>query len=99
MKKNLFNAVIFLSLLTFILSGCFYYVQQPLDIDFSKTELGTKQGKASAYVILWFFAFGNAGSKAAADNGGLKIIRHADYKDLVFLSGLFAIRTTIVYGD
>ena len=98
-KPQFYKAILLFSLITFILSGCFYYVQQPLDTDFSKTELGTKKGESYAYELFWVFAWGNAGSKSAAENGNLKIIRHADTSDFILLYGLYAKRTTIVYGD
>ena len=100
MKKIFFETIIFLIMLSFIFSGCaFVNVQTPLDTNFSKTELGTKQGKATSYSLLWLVAWGNSGSRAAADNGNLKIIRHADRKVISVLFGLYTHTTIIVYGD
>ena len=56
-------------------------------------------GQASAHSVLWLFAWGDAGTQAAAKNGGLTVIHNADDKDLVILGGVYARRTTIVYGD
>jgi hypothetical protein len=96
MKKSIV-VLIFLSLL---LSGCIYMdVQRPLGTEFNKTELGTKTGQASCYSVLWLVAWGDGGTKAAADNGGIKIIRHADTKVYSILFGLYSKVTTVAYGD
>ena len=44
-------------------------------------------------------AWGDAGSKAAAADGGIEVINHADTKVLLILGGLFARTTTVAYGD
>ena len=86
--------------LAVLLSGCLYTnVQRPLGTEYNQTELGDKVGQASSYSVLWLFAWGDAGSKAAADNGGLKVIRHADTKVYSVLFGLYSKVSTIVYGD
>ena len=66
---------------------------------FDNTDLGTKTGRASAQSALWMVAWGNAGTKAAAENGGIKVIKHADSEVLSVLFGLYSKSTTIVYGD
>lgn len=70
----------------------------PLDVDLDKTDLGSKTGKASSYCVLGLIAWGNAGTDAAARNGNIKTINHADYKSFNLL-GVFSSYTTIVYGD
>ncbi len=83
-----------------LLSGCLYSnVKCPLDIDFDKTELGTKVGKSNMHSVLWMVAWGDTGAKSAADNGNIKIINHADQEFLSILFGLYYKHTTIVYGD
>jgi hypothetical protein len=83
-----------------LLNGCIYLnATYPLDTNMNRTPLGTKVGQASAYSVLWLVAWGDAGTQAAARNGGLTVIHNADDKDLVILGGVFAKRTTIVYGD
>ena len=69
----------------------------PLDIDFDKTQLGTKVGRASTQAVLGLVAFGDASTAAAARNGGLTVIHHADYS-MVSILGLYSSYTTIVYG-
>jgi TRL-like protein family len=93
-------AVIFLLLSSLLVSGCVYTnVQRPLGTEFNKTELGTKTGRSSNQSLLWLVAWGDAGTKAAAENGGIKVIRHADSKFFALLFGLYTEVTTIVYGD
>lgn len=81
-------------------TGCAYsHVRRPLDLDFDETELGAKEGKSSAYSVVWLFAWGDAGTRAAAENGNIKIIRHADTEMLSIMLGLYTRIDTIVYGD
>jgi hypothetical protein len=80
--------------------GCAYmHVQTPLDTNFDATELGAKEGRSHAYSVLWLFAWGDAGTKAAATQGNLKVIRHADTEVKSVLFGLYSHVTTVVYGD
>jgi len=95
-KKN----IIVLILISFLVSGCVYYnVQMPLGTEFNKTELGTKIGQSKWHSVLWLVGWGDAGSKAAAANGDIKVIRYADTKIFSLLFGLYCEVTTIVYGD
>ena len=56
-----------LAALALIGSGCAYmHVQMPLDTNFDNTQLGAKEGRSNAYSALWLFAWGDAGTKAAA---------------------------------
>ena len=89
-----------LLLLVLLLSGCVYTnIQRPLGTEYNKTELGTKIGRSTSYEVLWLFAWGDAGTKSAAENGHITVIRHADYKVYSILAGLYLEVTTIVYGD
>lgn len=70
----------------------------PLDVDFQNTDMsGMKQGKAETMSILGLFAFGDASSKAAAENGQISKIVHADYEYFNIL-GIIQKTTVIVYG-
>lgn len=90
-------AVILTSLL---LSGCIYSnVQRPLGTEFNETELGDKTGRSSSYSVLWLVAWGDAGTKAAAEEGKIKVIRHADLQVFSLLFGLYSKVSTVVYGD
>lgn len=89
-----------LLLVALLVSGCAYTnIQRPLGTEFNKTELGSKTGEASNYSLLWLFAWGDGGTKAAADNGQLSVIRHADTRVFLILFGLYSKVTTVVYGD
>ncbi len=81
-------------------SGCLFVdVTMPLDIDLDQTELGDKTGEASSHAVLWAVAWGDAGTKAAAENGDITVVRHADTKLYSFFLGIYTRRTTVVYGD
>jgi hypothetical protein len=99
MPRSILTATLALFLAT-TSSGCVYYnVGAPLDTDLDRTELGSKVGESRAQSVLWMVAWGDAGTQAAARNGGIKTIRHADQRGFGILFGLYARQTTIVYGD
>ncbi len=82
------------------LSGCVYSnIRFPLDEDLWKTELGSKVGTASNYSVLWLVAWGDAGVKKAAENGGISVINHMDMGIESYFFGFYVRRDTIVYGD
>jgi hypothetical protein len=81
-------------------SGCMYSdIRFPLDEDVWKTELGSKVGTASNYSVLWLVAWGDAGVKKAAENGGISVVQHMDMGIESYLFGAYVRRDTIVYGD
>lgn len=85
---------------SFTFSGClFTHVEIPYDTDLDVTEFGDKQGEASWNSVLWLVAWGDAGTNAAAQNGGITTVRHMDKKILSVLFGLYHHEETIVYGD
>lgn len=105
-------AALILSAITLTLVGCaptmsvpvapptasiFTSIQAPLDTDFDETQISNKSGRASTIWILGIVATGDASIKAAAVNGGISEVQHADYHYLNVL-GVFAKFTTIVYG-
>lgn len=94
------RSFIVLVLVSALVSGCVYTnVQRPLGTEFNETELGTKTGRSSSQSVLWLVAWGDAGTKAAAENGEIKVIRHADTRIFSILFGLYSEVSTIVYGD
>jgi len=98
MNKPVSAAVVLMAML--LLSGCVYtHVLTPYDTDLNKTVLGQKQGKASMESVLWLIAWGDAGTAAAAKQGGLTTVNHMDREMLFVLFGLYSKTTTIVYGD
>lgn len=72
--------------------------QAPLDVDYDQTQLGSKTGRASVSSVLGLFAWGDASTTAAARDGGITTIRHADYEYLNVL-GVYTTFTTVVRGD
>lgn len=93
-------ALIFLVILSLLVSSCLYMnVQRPLTTEFNKTELGSKTGESTSQSVLWLFAWGDSGTKAAAEKGGIKVIKYSDTKIFSVLFGLYSKVTTIVYGD
>lgn len=80
--------------------GCVYFhVTTPLDTDLDDTRLGTKVGKSEAHSVLGLVAWGDAGVQAAAEEGGLEVLRHADTETLAVLLFVYGRQRTIVYGD
>jgi len=82
-----------------LFTGCFVNVKIPLDRDLDRTRLGDKVGEAHATSVLWLFFWGDAGTQAAAQQGGITTITHADQRIFSVLFGIYATDTTIVYGD
>ena len=94
------SGIVVLLLSSLLVSGCAYTnIQRPLGTEFNKTELGSKTGRSSHYSVLWLFAWGDGGTKAAAENGEITVIRHADTRLFFLLFGLYSKVTTVVYGD
>jgi len=81
-------------------SGCAYVnVKSPLDVDLDRTTLGQKIGVAEARSVLWLFAWGDASYAAAAANGGITTLRHADQEVFNVLFGLYTRWRVVVHGD
>ncbi len=92
--------VLVLLALAGLLSSCAYVdVKAPFDTDLNRTELGAKVGTAEAYSLLWLFAWGDASYAAAAKNGHITVLRHADQEYFQLLAGLFTRWRVVVYGD
>ena len=86
--------------LAFFSSGCVYAnYTTVLDTNLDRTELGDKIGKSRFQSVLWLVAWGNGGMHAAAKDGGITTLRHADTEILSILFGIYSRRTTVVYGD
>jgi hypothetical protein len=98
-RKAFGSALLALTSLTFA-SGCvFTDVKIPLDTNLDETTLGTKTGESSCQSVLWLVAWGDSSTQAAAQEGGLSTILHADQKVFSVLFGLYSKQTTVVYGD
>lgn len=70
----------------------------PLDIDHQDSQLGAKTGRSVATTVLGIVTWGDAGTRAAAKNGGITTIRSADY-EFFTVFGIYSKYTTVVYGD
>jgi len=93
------KTAVLLCLVALFTSGCVYSnIQRPLDRDFNTTDLGSKEGRSINHSVLWLFAWGDAGTRAAAESADLTVITHADQEWLIVLFGLYARYTTVVYG-
>jgi len=94
------KTTVLMCLVALLTSGCLYTnVQRPLDKDLQNTDLGSKEGRSSNRSVLWLFAWGDAGTKAAAENGDITVINHFDQEFMVVLFGLYSRYTMVVYGD
>ena len=83
-----------------IVSGCaFVDVKSPLVVDLDNTTLGDKRGGSVARSVLWLFAWGDASYAAAAADGGITTMRHADQEVFNILFGLYTRYRVVVYGD
>ncbi len=82
------------------LGGCLYSnVKLPLDSNLETTDLGSKVGKSDAHSVLGLVAWGDAGTQAAAKEGEIETIKHADQQHFSILGLVYARYRTIVYGD
>jgi hypothetical protein len=70
-----------------------------MDRDFNNTQLGSKEGVSSAETVLYLVSWGDSGTKAAANNGDIKTIMHADQRVFSVFFGLYTKVSTVVYGD
>jgi TRL-like protein family len=81
------------------LPGCVYtHITTPLDIDLQDTDLGDKTGRSEFQSVMWLVSWGDAGTEAAAMDGKITTLKHADTEILSILLGLYYRQTTIVYG-
>ena len=96
--RNLF--ILLMAVIVFAFSGCVYMnITAPLDTDLNQTRMGSKTGQATIHSILWLVAWGDAGTKAAAENGGISVVNHMDIQLQSYLFGLYSQKTIVVYGD
>jgi len=88
-----------LVILLLVFPGCVYtHIKVPLDTNLQDTDLGDKIGKSQHQGVLWMVAWGDAGTQAAAKNGGITTLKHFDREIMTVLFGLYYRETTIVYG-
>ena len=100
MKYTRIKVVLMVAVGLMMLSGCAYVnVKSPLDEDLDRTTLGEKIGVAEARSVLWLVAWGDASYAAAAADGGITTMRHADQEIFNVLFGLYTRWRVVVYGD
>jgi hypothetical protein len=98
LKKNL--AVVAMVLLAFLAGGCAYVnTKTPYDTNLDRTDLGSKVGTAEAYSVLWLVAWGDASYEAAARNGNITVLKHADQEIFQVFLGVYSRWRVVVYGD
>jgi len=93
-------SVFFIIALFICCSGCAYVnIRAPYDDNIDNTDFGSKTGTATAYSVLWIVSWGDASYSAAARNGNIRVMKHADQEIQYFLFGVFSRWSVIVYGD
>lgn len=97
MKKAL---LVLSALVCVSLQSCMFTdIQVPLDTDLQETDLGDKTGESTLQSILGLVMWGDAGTQAAAKNGNISTLKHADQKIFSILWGVYYRQTTVVYGN
>lgn len=79
--------------------GMFSKLAAPMNLRFRGTELGPKRGEAHSVSVLGIISFGDASIAAAAREGGIKTIHHADTKMLSVFGPVYWQHTTVVCGS
>lgn len=98
MKSGVKLAILLAVILIF--SGCAYvHIKTPYDSNLDRTELGSKVGVAEAYSLFWLVSWGDASYAAAAKNGNITVLKHADQESTQIFFGIYARWRVIVYGD
>lgn len=105
------NIIIFLSFLIIglILSNCsvqyapppgFVFQNVTMNKDVSTgNDIGSKTGTACTHGILSVIFVGDGGINAAAEQGGIKVVKAVDYSRLSILTVLYNRVCTIARGD
>lgn len=73
-------------------------ISAPIDTDLDAQPLGTKVGRASTQQILSIVSWGDASVQAAAKDGKITTIHHADHHFTNYL-GIYSKFTLIVTGE
>jgi hypothetical protein len=97
--KTVIRLIVLLAMFLTFTSCAYVDIKTPYDNDLNLTELGSKKGMAEAYSVLWLVSWGDASYAAAAKNGDIKVLKHADQEMHQILLGLYTRWTIVVYGD
>ena len=80
-------------------SGAISSISAPLSAEYSpETTISTKSGEASTMAVLGLVSWGDCSIEAAASDGGLRQVNHADYSYLNIL-GIWQKFTVKVHGE
>jgi len=94
------KGIVLIATLAIGTSGCVYTnVKIPRDTDLNETKIGSKTGTSELHSVLGLVAWGDAGTQAAAEEGGITVLQHADSQIFSILFGLYYNQKTIVYGE
>lgn len=79
--------------------GAITSISAPLSAEYSpETTVSTRSGRASTFAVLGLVSVGDCSIEAAARDGGLRQVNHADYSYLNIL-GIWQRFTVKVYGE
>ena len=70
----------------------------PLDTNLDNTPMEQRKGTSSCINVLGLVSIGDASVRAAAKDGNITRVQHADYNFFNVL-GVFSKYTTVVYGE
>ena len=70
---------------------------QPMDVEFNATKIRRPSGEASCVSVLGLWSRGDASIRAAAEQGNIRLVYHADSR-FVNVLGIYQKHTTVVYG-
>lgn len=80
------------------LGTVFTEIQAPLDITYDGSAVTGKSGVSESMAILGLVAIGDASANAAAKEGNITTINHADY-EFFNVMGVYQRYRTVVYGQ
>jgi hypothetical protein len=100
LAKKTVMVLLLIPAMALLLGSCAYVnTKTPYDLDLNNTDLGTKVGVAEAQSVLWLVAWGDASYEAAARNGNINVLKHADQEIYQILLGVYTRWRVVVYGD
>ncbi len=80
------------------MGNAFSDIKAPLDVELDNTKVGSKTGEAFSESFLGLVAIGDSSLQAAAKEGKIKKVYHADYHYFNIL-GIYQKTTVIVNGE
>ena len=74
-------------------------ISAPIDIDYDETKIMMRKGEATCISYVGLVSVGDCSTKAAAANGGIQKVHHADYRFQNIIFGIVQKLTVQVYGE